>query len=73
MDAETDAATTDPRARTYTRREFRIYQLIMDGTHWTTATEAVSSWAIENPDVDMDEEMTWREWTAKDKRDAKKK
>lgn len=57
--------------RTFTRRDYMIYSAIITndaarlGDVWL-ACEAVSSWAIENPDVDMDESMTWAEWQGLD-------
>lgn len=51
--------------RTYTRRQFLIYQAIMEtGTTVWTAMEAVATTAIEHPEWDMDEEMTWSQWEA---------
>lgn len=46
----------------YTRRQYLLYQLIMEGTPAPLATEAVSSTAMEHPEWDMDEAMTWAEW-----------
>lgn len=58
-------STEDIRNRVFTRRAYLIYRSVMEGTHALMAAESVSSWAIDNPDVDMDEEMTWGEWEAK--------
>lgn len=51
--------------REYTRRQFMTYEaVIRTGTTVFTAMEAVASWAIEHPEVDMEERMTWPEWEA---------
>lgn len=54
--------TDDLRGRTFTRRDYLIYSAVMEGTHALTAIEAVSSTALEHPEWDMDERMTWEEW-----------
>jgi hypothetical protein len=59
--------TESIRDRKFTRRAFMTYRVVLRGTHALAAMEAVSSWAIDNPDVDMDEEMTWSEWMARGK------
>ena len=59
--------TDSIRDRKFTRRSFMLYRVVLRGTHALAAMEAVSSWAIDNPDVDMDEEMTWSEWMAREK------
>lgn len=57
--------------RKFTRRDYMVYSALITndaarlGDVWI-AIEAVSSWAIENPDVDMDETMTWAEWEGLD-------
>lgn len=58
--------TSDIRDRTFTRRSYLVYRSVMEGTHALAAMEAVSSVAIEHPEWDMDEEMTWAEWEARD-------
>lgn len=55
----------ETREKVFTRRQFLTYQLIVDGTPWWEAVEAVSTTALEHPDWDMDEEMTWSEWEKK--------
>lgn len=51
----------------YTRRQFLTYQLVMEaGTPIYEAMEAVASTAIEHPEWDMDEEMTWAQWTERE-------
>lgn len=49
-------------AERYSRRQFLIYATAMKGGNVMIASEAVSSWALDHPDVDMDEMMTWAEW-----------
>lgn len=51
--------------QTFTRRQFLTYQMVMEGANVWLAIEAVSSTAIEHPEWDMDEEMTWAQWQAK--------
>jgi hypothetical protein len=46
----------------YTRREFMIYEAVMAGADLMTAVEAAASTAIEHPEWDMDEAMTWQQW-----------
>jgi hypothetical protein len=46
----------------YTRHQFMVYRLVMEGTPVFSAVEAVSSTALEHPDWDMDETFTWAEW-----------
>jgi hypothetical protein len=58
-------STEDIRYRVFTRRDYLIYSAVMEGTHAIKAADSVSSWATDNPDVDMDETMTWGEWEAK--------
>ncbi len=51
------------RRRTYTRRQFMEYRRVMDdGQPCWVAQEAVTTAALEHPDWDLDEEMTWAEW-----------
>ena len=52
------------RRATYTRRQFLEYRRVMDGGQpsWV-AKEAVATAALDHPDWDLDEEMTWAEWT----------
>lgn len=56
----------NPATQTFTRRQFLEYQAIMGGTNLFLAKEAVASTAIEHPEWDMDEEMTWAEWLARE-------
>lgn len=44
------------------RRAYLVMKAIMDGADYFTATEAVASTALANPDWDMEEEHTWEEW-----------
>lgn len=53
-----------PAARTYTRRQYLAYRLVLSGTPLLSAQEAVSSTALAHPEWDMDEAMTWQEWEA---------
>lgn len=47
----------------FSRRQFVAYQSIIDtGQTAEQAAQAVASAAIEHPDWNMDEEMTWAEW-----------
>lgn len=55
-------SATSSAAETYTRRQYLMYRLIMDGTPAVAATEAVTSTAAEHPEWDMDEEHTFAEW-----------
>jgi len=43
-------------------RQYLIYAAAMNGGDVLIAAEAVSSWALDHPEVDMDESMTWAEW-----------
>lgn len=58
---------TTSREAKYTRRQFMMYKLIMEGTPHFLAAEAVSSTAIEHPEWDMDELMSWAEWELRTK------
>lgn len=52
--------------QTFTRRQFLTYHALMQGdVDLWQAIEAVASTAIEHPEWDMDEAMTWAEWQAK--------
>lgn len=53
---------SDARDQTFTRRQFLTYQAVVRGTPMMLAMEAVASTAIEHPEWDMDEELTWAEW-----------
>lgn len=50
----------------YTRRQFLVYEGVMGGTRAATMERALDSdaWAVEHPDEDLDEAMTWAEWQA---------
>lgn len=52
------------RQHQFTRRQYLIYAAAMNGGDVSIAAEAVSSWALDHPEVDMDESMTWAEWEA---------
>ena len=51
-------------AKMFTRRQYLEYRAAMAGASIFAAREAVSSVAIEHPEWDMDEEMTWAQWDA---------
>lgn len=59
-------APAGQQARQYTRRQFLAYRLAMDGVPIMAAQEAVASTAMEHPEWDMDEAMTWAEWEAQE-------
>jgi hypothetical protein len=47
----------------FTRRQFLTYEAVMrTGVSVSAAIEAVSSTAMEHPEWDMDEQLTWAEW-----------
>lgn len=46
----------------FTRRQYLTYELVMRGAKVFEAIEAIASTAIEHPEWDMDEELTWAEW-----------
>jgi hypothetical protein len=48
--------------QTFSRRQFLTYQAVMNGADIYTAIEAVASTAIEHPEWDMEEELTWEQW-----------
>lgn len=48
----------------FTRRQYLTYECVMRGTPMLMAIEAVATTAIEHPEWNMDEEMTWAEWQA---------
>ena len=58
----------DEKARqaTYTRRQFMEYSRIMEGEPCWDARQAVATAALERPDWELDEEMTWAEWNARE-------
>lgn len=59
--------TKDAAEQTFTRRQFLIYQTIIEtDAPWMQAYEAVASTALAHPEWDMDEEMTWAEWQARE-------
>ena len=47
---------------TLTRLAYFMVQLMIKGVDVFSASEAVSSTAIEHPEWNMDEEKTWDEW-----------
>jgi hypothetical protein len=47
-----------------TRDRYLVLSLILDGTPWYIAEEAVASTALEHPEWDMNEEKTWSQWNA---------
>lgn len=52
----------EPSEREFSRRQFMIYEAAMAGAPILLAAEAVASTAMEHPEWDMDETMTWAEW-----------
>lgn len=60
-----DTEEPDLRERTFSRRQYLIYQAVMGGAAIWDAIEIAGSWAIKNPRWDMDETMTWAEWEAR--------
>lgn len=53
------------RERGVRRRTYLAVQVMAEtGCHWTLAIEAVSSTAIEHPEIDYDERRGWDEWAA---------
>jgi hypothetical protein len=54
----------EARRTTYTRRQFMEYRRVMDDRQpFWIAKEDVAAAALEHPNWDLDEEMTWAEWT----------
>lgn len=51
----------------FSRRHFMVYEMAMAGIPIMAAIEAVASTALDHPEWDMGEEMTWAEWTAEQK------
>ena len=51
------------RLATYTRRQFMEYRRVMNGAPCWVAKETVETAALEHPDWDLDEKMTWAEWS----------
>ena len=49
-------------AKKFTRRQFLTYHALMEDVPWNVALESVSSLAIEHPEWDLEEELTWDEW-----------
>jgi hypothetical protein len=58
---------TQQQEQQFTRRQFMEYLLIMEGSTWWEAKEAVASTAMEHPEWDMNERMTWPEWERRGK------
>ena len=50
--------------RKFTRREFLLYEAVMDGNRVGEATVVVERFAAEHPDTDLGERFTWGEWVA---------
>ena len=51
--------------RKFTRREFLLYEAVMDGNREVgEATAVVERYAAEHPDTDLGERFTWGEWGA---------
>lgn len=48
--------------RQFTRRDYLVYQAVMNGADAVPAMDLVDGWANEHPEYDMDETMTWAEW-----------
>lgn len=66
-------AGDQPEDRKYSRRQYLVYQVLMSDPGKIdifTAIEAVSSTAIEHPEWDLDEQMTWAEWMASEENDG---
>jgi len=58
------SAARDARDRVFTRREYMVYRAVMAGAPALQATTAVASTALDHPEWDMDETMTWAQWEA---------
>ena len=58
-------AVEGARDRKFTRREYLLYEAVMDG-HCTIdeAIAMVTEYAAEHPDDDLTERFTWAEWDA---------
>ncbi len=54
------------RQATYTRRQFMEYSRIMEGEPCWNARQAVATAALEHPDWELDEKMTWAEWNERE-------
>ena len=51
--------------RRFTRRQFLLYEAVMDGNRGVgEATAFVERYAAEHPDTDLSEQFTWGEWVA---------
>ena len=51
--------------RKFTRREFLLYEAVMDGNRRDgEATAVVERYAAEHPEADLGERFTWGEWGA---------
>lgn len=64
----TTAAQSEASSRadeTFSRRQFLTYAAVIQGAPMALAIEAVASTALEHPEWDMDEQMTWAEWNAR--------
>ena len=48
-----------------TKREYLVVKAILAGSTYLVAVEAVASTALEHPEWDMAEEMTYDEWEAR--------
>jgi len=49
------------------KRQYLVRKAILDGSDIWMAIEAVSSTAMEHPELDMEEERTWAEWESDDR------
>jgi hypothetical protein len=50
-----------------TRRRYlliKVLETMEEDAPWPMAVEAVASVALEHPEIDYDEEKTWKEWEA---------
>ena len=55
----------DVTSRRFTRRQFLLYEAVMDGNRGVgEATAVVARYAAEHPDTDLSEQFTWGEWVA---------
>lgn len=50
----------------FTRRQYLLMRAMLEGASTWLALEAVSSTAIEHPELSMSEERTWAEWESDD-------
>ena len=53
---------SDVRSRKYTRRQFVLYQHVMEGGATDRGDDAVAAYVREHPSADLDELMTFADW-----------